>query len=91
MKPEDIERLTQGLHEYLRRCFVPVNDRLKALEARESKTLADSYRGSWVGGEYKRGEMTTHSGSLWLCIASTSGKPGACGDWRMIVKSGARE
>ena len=40
--------------------------------------LAYWWRGAWVSGNYISGEIVTHNGALWLCVADTTGiEPGA--------------
>jgi hypothetical protein len=51
-------------------------------------TLADCYRGVWQPGEHKRGDTVTWSGSLWLCLRNTSGKPEVSDNWKLITKRG---
>jgi hypothetical protein len=71
--------------------FTEIDARLAALEAREnhSLSLADSWKGVWALGEYKRGEVVSYDGSLWLALALTDERPGdGKTAWRMIVKRG---
>lgn len=51
-------------------------------------TLADAYRGVWSAGAFKRGDVVTSGGSLWIAMADTEGKPEACDDWKLAVKRG---
>jgi hypothetical protein len=43
-----------------------------------------------AGEEYRRGEWTTHGGSLWICTAAntTTDRPGTSAAWRLAVKAG---
>lgn len=74
----------------------PLHDRITELEkqtadlnATKSATLADSYRGQWLQGAIaKRGDLCTHDGSLFLCLADTKEKPGTGSEWRMVTKRG---
>lgn len=74
----------------------PLVKRIKALEdelakVREQKgfTFADIYRGGYARGEqYKRGDVVTNSGNLWLCMKDSGHEPGVNDDWRLIVKKG---
>ena len=51
--------------------------------------IADSYKGTFDSeATYQRGDLLTHSGSLWLAVSSTKQKPGHTPDWRLIVKKG---
>lgn len=87
----DIEKFGAGLHDYIGRALAPLVARVKALEARETKSLADAYRGTWQpGNSYQRGSLATHQGSLWIALADTGDKPGTgSGDWRLCVKGQA--
>lgn len=51
-------------------------------------TLADMHRGIWREGSYQRGSVVTWSGSQWLAIVDTDGKPETTKDWTLIVKRG---
>lgn len=74
----------------------PMVRRIEALESesdrmRESKgvSLADVYRGSYErGAAYKRGELLTHNGNLWLAMKDNNTEPGTTDGWRLIVKKG---
>jgi collagen type III alpha len=53
------------------------------------RTLADSYREVYRAGEtYKRGEVVTWGGSLFLAMADTAEKPETTPAWRLMVKHG---
>ena len=53
------------------------------------RTLADSYREVYRAGEtYKRGEVVTWGGSLFLAMADTAEKPETTQAWRLVVKHG---
>jgi hypothetical protein len=61
-----------------------------ALEELAERNLADAYKGTHQAGvAYQRGALCTHQGGLWLCLASTSERPGSTDAWRLIVKRGA--
>lgn len=53
-------------------------------------TFDESYKDVWKesAGEYKRGDIVTHKGSVWLAKASTMERPGAGEGWKLIVKAG---
>ena len=73
--------------------FKPLHDRIAALEvaAKEAKsaTFADAYKGLWAPGVgFRRGDLCTSDGSLWLCQLDTTAKPGSDAAWRMITKRG---
>lgn len=83
--------------EKIAAAFEVHRDKRLALEARvealeKGGNLADCYRGTWSEGEhYKRGELATDGGSLWLCLSSTAERPSkspTC--WRLISKGGGR-
>ncbi len=63
--------------------------KVHTLENAQTKSLADDYRGVWQPGTHDRGAVVTMAGSLWLCFRTTTAKPGAGDDWRLIVKRGA--
>jgi hypothetical protein len=53
-------------------------------------TFDDSYKDVWKesAGEYKRGDIVTHKGSVWLAKSSTIERPGIGEGWKLIVKAG---
>lgn len=52
-------------------------------------TLADTWRGIWKAGPYKRGDVTLRNGAPWLALADTETCPGTEGsDWAMLSKAG---
>jgi hypothetical protein len=55
-----------------------------------SPTFTDSYKDVWKesAGEYKRGDIVTHKGSVWLAKSDTAERPGTGDGWRLIVKAG---
>jgi hypothetical protein len=50
-----------------------------------------SYQGTWKisHGEYSKGHMATHQGSLWHCNRQTADRPGTSDAWTLAVKKGA--
>jgi hypothetical protein len=72
----------------------PLGARIAALEKELAETkaakpnFADSYIGVWQPGLHERGCCATWEGSLWICRVDTTAKPGANGDWQMLVKRG---
>lgn len=65
-----------------------------AVEARfaeiQTRTFADIYRDIFREGEnYRRGEIVTWGGSLWLAKAATRARPGTNEEWKLVVKKGA--
>ncbi len=88
--PFNAVRFAAGLRDHIESVVRPLAERIAALEAREAKSLADGYKGSWLPGRYERGALCSHAGSLWLCIEDGDGKPGGSPSWRLIVK-GSRE
>lgn len=90
-----IDGLAEGMVGILKK---HATDRIDALEkevaslkAASTKTLADSYKGTWQPSAfdpYERGAAVTFDGSLWLARTTTRTKPGASEDWQMIVKRG---
>jgi hypothetical protein len=50
------------------------------------------FRGTYKSGElYRGGDLTIRSGSLWVCLESTTEPPGGSGSghWRLAVKRGS--
>ncbi len=59
----------------------------KRLDALEAKAV--QFRGVFVDGQdYEHGDLVQRSGSLWICLRSTSGTPSRCSDWKLAVKRG---
>ena len=86
----DLTSFSIKLFERLDAWISPLEKRLTKLEQGKKDTLADSYQGTFAGGRvYERGHTLTHGGSLWLCMTETNKKPGACADWRLVVKKGS--
>jgi hypothetical protein len=50
--------------------------------------LADAYKGVWKPGVYKRGDVVTWGGSLFIAAADTEAKPESAEDWKLAVKRG---
>jgi hypothetical protein len=87
----DAERFAEGLHEHILKMLQPYREKIRELEQQlrelEKGNLADAYRGTHEQGQiYERGDLLTHSGSLWICLHETQDKPGASPDWRMVAK-----
>lgn len=71
-------------------------DALRALrlrvEALESRSIADAYKGVYdAEAGYRRGEMFSHGGALWLALndAEPGERPGKSAAFRLILKSGS--
>lgn len=87
-----------GLYEWLKEAFHPVNKRISELEQRVQaversiKEVREvTYKGTWKDGDvYSKGNMVTMSGCVWACMADrTIERPGnGSSDWRLAVKSG---
>ncbi|GEP61044.1 hypothetical protein [Reyranella soli] len=59
------------------------------LRAAQTKTLADSFRGTWIAGTvFARGSLVTHDGSLFLAMVDGSEKPGTSSEWKLVTKRG---
>ena len=55
----------------------------------ESRTLADSFKGSWLPStRYRRGELVQKGNSLWMALDATTEQPGHSPSWRQLA--GAR-
>jgi hypothetical protein len=47
-----------------------------------------AYRGVWVHDtEYRRGNLVTDHGAMWVCLADTRERPGGGAAWKLAVKS----
>lgn len=53
-------------------------------------TFESSYKDVWKesAGEYKRGDLVTHKGGVWMAKAATTERPGAGDGWKLVVKAG---
>jgi len=61
-----------------------ISERLNLIEAKGIK-----YTGTWQrSGEYQRGDLATHKGSMWHAVSSTREEPGASSAWQLAVKAG---
>lgn len=76
--------IVTAVREFLEREVTPLKARIAELEAHQVK-----YSGDYQNGKvYRPGELTSHSGSLWHCEATTVSKPGADASWKLCVKAG---
>ncbi len=85
--------LTQREQVILEAIMEAVADQLKRQNQRfaelESKTLADSFKGSWFPStRYARGELVQKGNSLWMALDATTDTPGHSPNWRLLA--GAR-
>ena len=91
-----VEEFRMWAHETFARA-----DRLDALERKlaeietrsgaeaSAAALADAYVGAHVDSrQYKRGQLCTHGGSLWLAMSDTTSRPGRDESFRLVVKHG---
>jgi hypothetical protein len=91
----DGERFAESVHDYVQRMLGPYREAIRDLEKRleevEAANLADAFKGTYDSAHhYKRGDLVTDGGSLWLGIApNPEGRPGKSGDWRLVVKRGS--
>ena len=53
-------------------------------------TFESAYRDVWKesAGEYKRGDLVTHKGGVWMAKSATTERPGAGDGWKLVVKAG---
>jgi hypothetical protein len=74
--------------------IVKLKERIEKMEeAGGGKTLADYYQGTWSKDRiepYQRGHFVTDRGSMWICLYTTSERPGNSPSWRMFAKSGGK-
>lgn len=70
-----------------------ISDELAALRTRVAKLEGEkvSYVGVFSPGKsYRRGQLCTHSGSIWHCNVATKSVPGdGSPHWTLAVKKGA--
>lgn len=84
------DEVVKAVRSFVKLSLAKRDQRLDALEAKQSQNLADMYRGAWgPNNRYKRGDLANHRSGLWLCMQDTSEPPGSTSDWRLILK-GAR-
>jgi len=95
MSKFDPIRYAKGVADHLDSVFAAfggrirgLDDRITALETREVKSLADSFKGTWLPGKYERGDLIQHRGSMWLAVEDGDGKPGESSCWRLLVQRG---
>lgn len=92
-----VNALVPGIAASFKKHIGPLVTRVKDLEktvaelqATQSKSLADFYKGVWQpAGRYDRGDIVTWQGGMWIAVRSTYTKPGD-GDsgWQLAVKAG---
>jgi hypothetical protein len=76
-------------HEVLRDRLRELDARIEALE--KGGGLADHYKGSFDQGVlYRRGDLLTADGALWICLAESMDKPGKSAAYRLVVKGPGR-
>lgn len=69
--------------------FVVAGQAVKEIRfPRPIANVADAWRGVWKAGDYRRGELVTFGGSMFLAKADTSGKPEQADAWVLCVKRG---
>lgn len=68
--------------------FALAMQRVEAIEdAIESHGV--KYVGVWQrSGEYERGNLATHDGSMWHAVKTTRDEPGTSDAWQLAVKAG---
>lgn len=76
-----------NIKDYVDDIIDQVEERLIAIEARQPDFR---YRGVFQRAEeYRKSNVVTHGGSLWIALADAPGVPGAPeGAWQMAVKGG---
>jgi hypothetical protein len=91
----DVRSLKQDVHELIEKSPTATSETFHRIMALESKVenLQESsvrYEGVWSESKlYARGALTTHGGSMWLCLKPMpQGKPGQDpASWKLTVKS----
>jgi integrin beta 3 len=56
--------------------------------AKPQANFADVYKGVWRAGDFRRGDVVTLSGSLFVAQCDTTAKPETGDDWKLAVKRG---
>jgi hypothetical protein len=86
---DDIEARAQATLAALRGYIDPALDDLHKRIDDVAAAVADAmrYAGVWQDArEYRPGDVTTHSGALWIANRETHSRPGQNGDWKLIQK-----
>jgi hypothetical protein len=86
----NVEKFIDGLHQYLQKEFTPLFKRVDALEKslEQIREKGIDYKGVFrESALYGKGDVVTHSGSMWIATRKTDGRPPGNG-WTMCVKSG---
>jgi len=92
------EPLADAIIDVIKRAVVPVRDRVATLETELAAVKTDlemrpplrATGKAWAPHQrFLIGDLTTHDGSLWLCMAAhTASAPFAHEHWRLVVKRG---
>jgi hypothetical protein len=86
------ESLMRAVGAVMRDHLGRIGERLRGIDARldaMQANLADAWVGTHKdGNSYKRGQLVTHSGGLWLALRDTSDRPGTSDALKLIVKRG---
>jgi hypothetical protein len=91
----------RGVRDFVQPTFDAQSRRMSAIETalktieRLEARLADvekrglRYLGVYQRAmDYRRGDATTHDGSLWIATDDTRGQPGVDANWQLAVKRG---
>ena len=79
-----VEAIAPVIRNYIESRLRPVEALVHELDG-DAMRFADVYKS---GKTYKRGQVATYKGGVWLALGATDTKPGT-GDWKLVVKSGA--
>jgi hypothetical protein len=93
MTRDELTTLADGLAPAIRDALAAVTQRVDVLERALDTITATRYVkfcGVWAPGRaYVVGDAVTYAGGLWICKASTSGKPSDDhASWQLAVKRG---
>ena len=80
-----VNALAPVIKNYVQRSLEPVTKRLDGLEERGSLEYRGIFEDSTV---YRKGDLVTRDGSLWIAKSPTHERPGASSDWQLCVKRG---
>src|SRR5258705_12808621 len=60
----------------------------KEVKELRREVAAKEYKGVWQEGQYEKGNLITHGGSMWIALKDSQDKPGTRDAWQLAVKRG---
>ena len=86
--------LVEAVKGYIDRSLDDVHKRLDLVDALQ-KRVAElegggiRYVGTWQRAQsYRKGDVVTYDGGMFIALAATAETPGKSGDWQLAVKAG---